>query len=87
MAADLSRVEVNLVADDNKWEVVGVPWTRLDQELVPPAVQRAERVGRRHVVDEDAAVGAAVERDAETLKPLLPRRVPDLATLPSQHHY
>jgi len=38
----LSRVKINLVADDDKREVVGVSWTRLYEELVAPAVQRTE---------------------------------------------
>ena len=71
-------LEVELVADDDEREVLGVARTRLDEELVAPRVERLERVGRRHVVDEHAAVGAAVERDAQRLKTLLARRVPDL---------
>jgi len=41
-APHLSRVKINLVADDDKREVVGVSWTRLYEELVAPAVQRTE---------------------------------------------
>ena len=33
----------------------------LNEELVPPAVEGLEGVGRGHVVGEDAAVRAAVE--------------------------
>ena len=52
--------------------VSGLRFTpHLDEKLVPPTVQRFEGVGRRHVVGEDAAVGAAVESDTEGLESLL----------------
>ena len=52
--------------------VSGVRFTpHLDEKLVPPTVQRFEGVGRRHVVGEDAAVGAAVESDTKGLESLL----------------
>ena len=38
----LSRVEINLVADDDKRKVVRITRTRLDEELVSPGVQRTE---------------------------------------------
>ena len=50
----------------------------LNEELVPPAVEGLEGVGRRDVVGQDAAVGAAVESHAQRLEPLLAGRVPDL---------
>ena len=46
--------------------------TRLDEELVSPAVERLEGGGYGDVVTEDAAVGAAVEGDAPQLEALLP---------------
>ena len=62
--------------------------TRLDEELVSPAVERLEGGGDGDVVDEDAAVGAAVEGDAQRLESLLPRRVPDLHRhQPVVHHH
>ena len=45
--------------------------TCLDEELVAPAVERLEGGGDGDVVDEDAAVGAAVESDTEGLESLL----------------
>ena len=77
-SAYCSVAEVNLVADDNKRKVFGISWTGLDEELVPPALQRLERVWNGNVVDENAAVGTAVERNAEALESFLSRRVPDL---------
>ena len=73
-----SVAEVNLVANDNKRKVFGVAWARLDEEFVAPALQGLERVWNGHVVDKDAAVGTPVERNAETLEPLLSGCVPDL---------
>jgi len=73
-----SVTKINLVANDNKRKVLGIAWTRLYQKFIAPALQRLERVWNGDVVDEDAAVGAPVERNAETLEPLLSSRVPDL---------
>ena len=50
----------------------------LNEELVPPAVERLEALGAVDVVDKDAAVGAAVEGDAEGLEAFLAGRVPEL---------
>ena len=82
-----SVVQVDLVAEYDKREVVwvtraglhvdisqvsGLRFTpHLDEKLVPPTVQRFEGVGCRHVVGEDAAVGAAVESDTKGLESLL----------------
>ena len=51
-------------AETDKWEVIWVPRRRLDQELVPPTVERVEALGVIDVVYEDAAVGSPVEGDA-----------------------
>ena len=55
----------------SQYREAAVVSSHLDEELVSPAVQRFEGVGRRHVVGEDAAVGAAVESDTEGLESLL----------------
>lgn len=47
-----------------EWEAFGVPGARLDQELIPPAVQGFETLGVVHVVDKDAAIGSTVERNS-----------------------
>jgi hypothetical protein len=92
----LGLLHVDLVADDDKGEVVRVPGRSLDQKLIAPGIQpsgrdhvswrstaaggasRLEGLGRVDVVDEDAAVCAAVEGDAEGLEALLAGRVPEL---------
>ena len=71
-------VQVHFVAEHDKREVVGVARTGLYQELVPPRVERPERVGTGHVVDEHTTVGTAVEGHTERLEALLAGRVPDL---------
>ncbi len=43
-----------------------------------PGIEGFESAGRGNVVDEDAAVCAAVEGDAQGLETLLAGRVPDL---------
>ena len=74
----LARIQINLVANDDERKVIWVAWTRLDEELISPAVQRPERVCRCHIIDQDAAVGTTVERYAERLETLLASCVPDL---------
>jgi len=56
----------------------GAHSAHLQQELVPPVVEALEALGGVDVVDQHAAVRAAVERDAEGLEALLARRIPDL---------
>jgi hypothetical protein len=51
-------------ADTYKWEALRVHWTSLHQELVPPAIQCIEALRVVDIVDEHAAVGAAVEGNA-----------------------
>ena len=59
----LSVLQVNLVAQHHKGEVLRVSRAGLNQELVPPAVKGLEGVGCRHVKHQDAAVGSTVERN------------------------
>jgi len=73
-----SVAEVNLVANDDKRKVLGIAWTSLDEKFISPALKCLECVGNGDVVDQDAAVGTAVERNAEALEPFLSCRVPDL---------
>ena len=90
----LALLDINLVADNDlhlsaivhalsqhiayKWEALRVHGASLDQELVPPAVECIKTLGVVDVVNEHAAVGAAVECDTERLEALLSGRVPEL---------
>ena len=74
-----SAFQVDLVAKDDKWKVLRVPWTCLNEELVSPALERIERLEDGNVVDENAAVHAEVERYSEVLKPLSTSGVPNLS--------
>ena len=78
---DLSLIllHIDLVAQHDKGEVLGVPGASLDEEFVPPTVQSFERLGAVDVVDEDAAVCAAVECDTERLESLLASSIPQLS--------
>ena len=57
----LALIHIHLIPQHNERERLGIHRTSLDQEFVPPAVQRVERFAVVDIVDEDAAVGAAVE--------------------------
>lgn len=52
----------------------------MDQELVPPAIERLKAPGIVDIVNKNAAVGTAIERDAEGLETFLPGGVPKLPT-------
>lgn len=58
----------------------------MNEKFVPPAVESLKAFGIVHVVDQDAAVGAAVECDAERLKSLLTGRIPKLVGMSATEH-
>jgi hypothetical protein len=72
----LALFYVNLIPKNDKGEILGIVGTCLDQKLVSPAVQSLERLQAVHVVDQYAAVGAAVESNTERLEALLSGGVP-----------
>lgn len=74
----LSLAEIDLVCEHDEREALWVAGRRLDEEFVAPAIDVLERGGGVDVVDEDAAVRAAVERYPERLEALLARCIPDL---------
>lgn len=78
LAGHLALRHVQLVAQDQEGEVVGVLDVGVEAELLLPVGQVAEALAVVQAEGEQAAVGAAVERRAEAAEALLPRRVPDL---------
>ena len=78
---DLSLIllHIDLVAQHDEGEVLGISGASLDEELVPPTVQGLERLGAVDVVNEDAAVCAAVECDTERLESFLAGGIPQLS--------
>lgn len=74
-----SHIQVPQVACTHKREVGRVLRRRLDQKLVPPAIQRLEALGIVDIVHQHAAVCPAVEGHAERLEALLAGRVPQLS--------
>lgn len=69
---------VHLVAQQHKWEVVGVFHVGVIRELFLPVSQVAKTLSVVQAEGEQAAVGAPVERRAQAAEALLSRRVPDL---------
>ena len=59
-----SVFEVDLVSEEDEGEALGRARTCLNEELIPPAVQRFECVGDRDVIDENATISSAIERNA-----------------------
>lgn len=48
----------------HEWKAIRVSWRGLNQELIPPAIECVETLGVVDVVDQYAAVGTSVERNA-----------------------
>ena len=69
---------VDLVAENDKREVLLVTGRSLDKELLSPRLQVLEALRGVHVVHKHTAVRAAVERHTERLEALLSGSVPDL---------
>jgi len=57
----LAILNIDLVAQDDEGEVLGIMGTGLDEELIAPAIQGLEGFGAVHVIDQHAAVSPAVE--------------------------
>ena len=74
----LALLHINLVPQHDEGEVLRVMWARLNQELVPPAVECLKGLGAVDVVDEYTAVRATVEGNTQRLEPLLACRIPEL---------
>jgi len=76
------RLLVELVADADEGERVGVLGAGVLVETSPPAAQRIERGSVCNVVDEGAAICSSVERVTQRLELLLSGSIPDL----QRHH-
>jgi hypothetical protein len=63
ITADLALVllDINLVPEDNKWEVLWIMWARLNKEFVPPAVKRLKTLGAVDVVHKHTTISTTVE--------------------------
>jgi len=73
-----SALHIDLVADDDEREAIGVTRGGLDQELVAPAVEVIEGLGNVNVEHEHAAISTTVESNTEGLETLLTGSIPDL---------
>lgn len=70
--------QVNFISYNNKWEIFWVPGTGLDEEFVPPTVQRFECVWHCDIKHKNTTVSSPVERHTQRLKSLLSRCIPNL---------
>ena len=61
-----------------KGEILRIMRTSLNQEFIPPAIQRLETLRIVDIVHKNAAVSTTVERDTQRLKALLTSRIPNL---------
>lgn len=74
----LVMLYANIVRTTYEWEALGVHRASLDQELIPPAVESVETLRIVNVVNEHAAISAAVKGDAQRLEAFLSGGVPEL---------
>ena len=82
-SGNLARIVlIQLVAKADEGERLRILRPRILDEAVPPSRQSLERLRIRDVVDQGAAISAAVEGVAERLELLLPCRIPNL----QRHH-
>jgi hypothetical protein len=71
-------LEIDLVTQNNEWEVIGISWSSLDQELITPAIQILESLGNIDIEDQDTAISSSVESNTQTLESFLTSSIPDL---------
>ena len=76
--AGIAAINVDLVSEDDEWEVVRVVGASLDEEFISPVFKVVEGFRGVDIVDEDAAVCSSVEGYAEALEAFLACCVPDL---------
>lgn len=74
----LAVFNINLVAQNDKWEVDRVIRVALNQKFVSPNVQSLKRLLVVDVVDKNAAIGTTVESNTQRLESLLACGIPKL---------
>jgi hypothetical protein len=77
---DTLVLEIDLVTENNEWEVLRIAGTGLDEELIAPAVEVLKGLGDVDVEHEHAAIGTTVESNTKALEALLTSSIPDLRT-------
>jgi hypothetical protein len=77
---DTLVLEIDLVTENNEWEVLRIAGTGLDEELIAPAVEVLKGLGDVDVENEHAAIGTTVESNTKALEALLTSSIPDLRT-------
>jgi hypothetical protein len=73
-------IDINLVANNNEWEMVRITRTRLNEKLISPTLQRLESIWIIDIIDKYTTVRATVERNTQTLESFLTSSIPDLQT-------
>ena len=60
----LVLLHINLISQDDKWEILRVMRARLNQELVAPTVESLKGLGAVDIVYQNAAVCATIKCNA-----------------------
>lgn len=74
----ITILQIDLVAQHDKREVLRITWAGLYEKLIAPRVQVLECVRCRHIKHQHTTVSASVEGDAKRLESFLASSVPNL---------
>lgn len=73
-----SIFQIDLIAEHNKWKMIGITWTGLNEEFIAPWIQILECIRCGHIEHENTTVSATIKCNAQRLKTLLTGSIPDL---------
>jgi hypothetical protein len=71
-------LNINFVTKNDEWEVVGISWSGLNQELISPAVEVLESLCNIDIKHKNTAISTSVESNTKTLETLLSGSIPNL---------
>lgn len=81
-----SVFQINLVSKNNKWEVLRVPRTRLDEKLISPTIQRLEGTGLCYIKYQHTTISTTIKCHTQTLKSFLSSCIPYLPNNESKNN-
>ena len=76
--SNLSIFQVYFISDYNKWKVLWISRTSLNQKLVTPTIQCLECIGIGYIIYQYATICSSIECYSKTLKSFLTSCVPNL---------
>jgi len=71
-------LQVNLVAQNNKREVIGIAWSGLNEELITPAIKVFKCLCDIDIENENTTISTTIECDTQALETFLACSIPNL---------